>query len=370
MLGLIGVLLLASAATGGSVARGSGKPVIGKPAVVPAQPQAGKRFTVTFRVTDTKTGGALTAGKMVCDPSIAGTVIPHTESFKAGMARLSFVVPADAGGKALKVRLTIKTPKGSATRLVMFAVRAAPTPSIAIGDVSAPEGNSGTTTFSFPVRLSAPATQTVTVDFKTSDGTAQAPSDYATSSGTLTFKVGEQAKPITVSVVADTVMEPDESFNVALSNPVNATIADGSATGTITNDDLAVPVTAGNYLSTEGNWVYLTVLANRTVTGFRTNSMTEDCQPGQLRIHGAVDWGTAHAYPIGNDGSFLANGNWSGSDKQGDAEWTAESWQVAGQFTTATTVTGTFTLSDELNYKGTHYRCSTGTLNYSATLQH
>jgi hypothetical protein len=54
----------------------------------------------------------------------------------------------------------------------------------------------------------------------------------------------------------DQTVEPDETFNVLLSNPVNATIADGLATGTITNDDgstvikQSTPVAATTHIST------------------------------------------------------------------------------------------------------------------------
>src|SRR5439155_3012324 len=45
-------------------------------------------------------------------------------------------------------------------------------PTIAINDVSAPEGNSGTTPFVFTVTLSNASSQTVTMQYTTSDGTA------------------------------------------------------------------------------------------------------------------------------------------------------------------------------------------------------
>lgn len=87
-------------------------PTIGKPTVAPAKTVAGKRLTVSFRVTRTDRGDPtpLTAGTMICDPSVGKKVIPHAESFKNGVARLSFVVPKAAKGKLLKVRVTIKAP--------------------------------------------------------------------------------------------------------------------------------------------------------------------------------------------------------------------------------------------------------------------
>ncbi len=60
---------------------------------------------------------------MICDPSVAGKVISHTESFKAGIARLSFLVPKTAKGKLLKVKVTIKAGNQSATKIVAFRVK-------------------------------------------------------------------------------------------------------------------------------------------------------------------------------------------------------------------------------------------------------
>ena len=92
-------------ATGG---RSVVKPVIAKAVTVPSKLVAGKTVTVSFRVTRSDTGRLLTTGKMVCDPSVAGKVVRHAESFKGGIATLRFTVPKTAKGKLLKVHLTIK----------------------------------------------------------------------------------------------------------------------------------------------------------------------------------------------------------------------------------------------------------------------
>jgi len=87
------------------------------------------------------------------------------------------------------------------------------------------------------VTLSAASASTVTVNWATLNGTATAPSDYASGSNGLTFNAGDTSKPIDVTVNGDTTYEPDEMFTVTLSEPSGATILDGSGTGTITNDD-------------------------------------------------------------------------------------------------------------------------------------
>jgi thermitase len=63
--------------------------------------------------------------------------------------------------------------------------------------------------------------------------------DYVPASGTLTIPAGATSGTIGVTINGDTTVEPPETFTVTLSSPVGATIADGSATGTILNDDIA-----------------------------------------------------------------------------------------------------------------------------------
>ena len=107
-----------------------------------------------------------------------------------------------------------------------------------IFNFSKKEGNAGTTTFSFPVTLSATAMSPVTVNYTTANGAAIAPGDYLATSGTLTFPIGTSATTINVSVIGDTIKESNETFYVKLSNPSpNAYLGDTQATGTILNDD-------------------------------------------------------------------------------------------------------------------------------------
>jgi hypothetical protein len=118
-----------------------------------------------------------------------------------------------------------------------------PAASLSINDVAIVEGNSGTRTLRFTVTRSGPSGQTVRVDYATSDGTATggttcgAGRDYRTRTGTLTFLSGVLSRPVDIAICGDRTAEPNETFVVTLSNPVNATIADGQGAGTITNND-------------------------------------------------------------------------------------------------------------------------------------
>ncbi|MFL6260853.1 MAG: beta strand repeat-containing protein [Thermoanaerobaculia bacterium] len=119
---------------------------------------------------------------------------------------------------------------------------------ISIDDPMAPEGNSGTSLLTFTVSLLHPSINTITVTYQTADGTATAPSDYASIPATvLTFTPGQTSKTILVTINGDTTSEGDETFKINLSLPTGgATISKPMGTGTIKNDDtpiIQVPAT-------------------------------------------------------------------------------------------------------------------------------
>lgn len=111
------------------------------------------------------------------------------------------------------------------------------TPNASISDVAITEGNSGTKIMSFLVTLSSISGQTVTVNYATQDSTALAGNDYFAASGTVTFTPGQTTQQISVQIIGDQVVEPDDNFFVNLTNPVNASLSDNQATATILNDD-------------------------------------------------------------------------------------------------------------------------------------
>jgi hypothetical protein len=114
------------------------------------------------------------------------------------------------------------------------------TPSISIADASVSEGNSGTKTLNFTVSLSQAAAGTVSFDVATANGSATAGSDYVAAAQTgRTIAAGATSASFAVTINGDTAVEPNETFVVNLSNVSGATVADGQATGTISNDDAA-----------------------------------------------------------------------------------------------------------------------------------
>ena len=76
------------------------------------------------------------------------------------------------------------------------------------------EGNDGTTEVSFPVNLSAPSDQVVTMEYVFKDvssgSTAKPGIDFSPASGTLIFAPGETRKSVPVSILGDTLDENNE----------------------------------------------------------------------------------------------------------------------------------------------------------------
>ncbi len=115
-------------------------------------------------------------------------------------------------------------------------------PTLSIADLSVNEGAGAAT---FTVNLSKASTQKITVDYGTVDNTALAGQDYNTANGTLTFAAGQTSQTLTVNIKEDTLVEGNEFFTVKLNRATGATIADGTAMGTILDNDTAPPSGSG-----------------------------------------------------------------------------------------------------------------------------
>jgi hypothetical protein len=133
---------------------------------------------------------------------------------------------------------------------------AAAVPTLAINDVSLPEGNSRTKNFVFTVTRSGNTAGASSVNYAILVGTASSPDDYTAKSGTVSFAAGETAKTVIVMVNGDALLEADEAFTVNLSECVNCTVTDGQGIGRIMNDESEVPaptVTINDVTMTEGS---------------------------------------------------------------------------------------------------------------------
>ena len=152
-------------------------------------------------------------------------------------------------------------------------------PTLAVADASAAE-DAGEIVFA--VTLTGRTVLPVTVDWATAPGTATAGEDYESAAGTLTLNPGETRGALSVAVRADALYEGVETFSVALSGSTNATLADASVMGTITDDDAGTATV--HWLSRFG----------RTVAGHIVDAVDERLNGPAPATHltavGRLDW--------------------------------------------------------------------------------
>ncbi len=198
--------------------------------------------TVTFNTNDTS--------KTISVPIIGDTNIESDETFSFTLSNLSGTATFSGGNPTLAATGTILNDDGVVTL-----------PTISITSPSITEGNSSTKNLDFTVTLSSAATTPVTLNYATQDGTATlANNDYTSTTGSLSFAVGDLSKTISVPIVGDTTVESNETFNMVLSSLTGSAAFSGggntlAGTGTITNDDVAstTTVSIANVQTTEGN---------------------------------------------------------------------------------------------------------------------
>ena len=119
-------------------------------------------------------------------------------------------------------------------------------------DPDDPDAPTPTNRLNFTVSLSEPTSVPVNVNFSTADGSATAGDDYQSTAGTLTFAPGETQKTVSVPIIPDTDIEPDETLFLRLSDPDNGRLAIAQGVGIIESDDLPT-VSINNLGVTEGN---------------------------------------------------------------------------------------------------------------------
>ena len=218
--------------------------------------ESGGKSTVTASLDRASSADTtLTVSVSPVSPAVAGDytlsgnqelTVAAGETTSTGLVTITAVNNAvDALDKEVTVSATAANSQGiTAPQDVALTIADDDAPALSIGDASVDEGDLGeSATATFTVSLVPAATLPVTVDWKTADRTATAGTDYTAASGSLTFETGEESKTIAVTVTGDDMDEPNETFEVTLSNAPGATFTDATATGTITDDDDAPAVT-------------------------------------------------------------------------------------------------------------------------------
>jgi hypothetical protein len=221
-----------------SFSGGSATPVTVQYATAPNTALAGSDYQTTSG-TLTFTPGTTPGTQQILVPIVGDLIFEPTEDFTVSLS--------NAVGATIVGALATGTIIDNDPQVL---------PSVSISNVTLAEGTSlaGFTAYNFLVTLSTATTNTVTVLASTQDFSATAASgDYtAVTNQLVTFAPGETSKTVTVQVRQDDLQESDEVFFVTLAQGNNnSTITQGTATGTITNDDTH-SIAIGNRTLAEG----------------------------------------------------------------------------------------------------------------------
>lgn len=118
-----------------------------------------------------------------------------------------------------------------------LSVQPLPNVKVRVSDASVVERDAGTATAVFRVSLPTAVNRDVTVTYTTANDIAVAGTDYVAATGQVVIPAGSMSATFSIDVLGDKLFEPNEIFVVRLSNPINATISDGTGFGTIKDND-------------------------------------------------------------------------------------------------------------------------------------
>jgi uncharacterized delta-60 repeat protein len=194
--------------------------------------QNGGSITITVTRSNGNAGPVAVSYMTSNGTAVAGTDYTATTgqvSFAAGETSKTFTIPILNSGlptSNLAFNVSLLTPTGGSTlgspNMAVVNIVNTNQPGVvqfATASYSVAE-NAGNVTLT--VTESSGSTVPVAVTYATSDGTAVAGTNYAASTGTLTFAPGQTSASITIPVLDDGVFSvPNKSFNVTLSNPTN-----------------------------------------------------------------------------------------------------------------------------------------------------
>lgn len=180
-------------------------------------------------------------------------------------------------------------------------------PGVAVGDAQAGEGPtgpnapSGAGTVDFPISLSAPSAQTVTIRVSTNGITASEGGDFiAVDDLEVVFPPNTLTRVVSVPTIEDPGDEPDETFSLDVTDVTNATVADGQGIGTIVDDDagpttadLAITKTDGQSTYVPGSTIHYTIIASNSGPGPVTDATVTDNLPASITSASFTCSGTA-----------------------------------------------------------------------------
>jgi hypothetical protein len=172
-----------------------------------------------------------------------------------------------------------------------------PVPSLSVDDATADEQLG---MLSFPVRVSEPVPHNIVATYRITGGTATFGADYDERTGQVWIPAGATDGELLVDLMQDQVEEQTETIELQLSAHDGATIADGSAVGTITDDDAPMIYMTGGTVHEDASY---TVVVVRTATPPRYGPITVgyETRPGTAGADDFTATSGTVTIPVGGD---------------------------------------------------------------------
>jgi hypothetical protein len=168
--------------------------------------------------------------------------IPILPGGASGDETVNLILSNPAGGATLGARTTAVLTIVDAVKVVQFSTPAYTVMEGALATITVVRGG--------------PTTGAVSVPYSTSNGTATAPADYATKSGTLNFAQGVKSQTFTVTTVNTPAADGERTVTLTLGAPTGGATLGPNATATLTIQDNDAPGTfqfgAATYSVVEG----------------------------------------------------------------------------------------------------------------------
>ncbi|WP_306297041.1 Calx-beta domain-containing protein [Nostoc sp. C052] len=174
----------------------------------------GSIFTETFTLNSSQPFTEFTRSFIISSPASGKLVFDHAGNDNIGLLLDNVKLSKTANGKIIPGTLSFSQPS--------FTLK-----------------EDGTTITAVTVTRSEGSDGAVSATIKLQDGTANAPNDYNNAPITVNFADGETSKIVTIPIVDDAIVEPDETVQLTLITPTGgATIGQqNSATLTILDND-------------------------------------------------------------------------------------------------------------------------------------
>ncbi len=180
-----------------------------------------------------------------------------------------------------------------------------PTVSVSGGSI---EEEASDVTLTVNINLSQASTNDISVEVSTVERTATA-EDFTPINTIVIIDAGNTSATVDINIIGDDLVEEDETFQVLLSNPFNATLGVEAATFTIRNDDIhafSIPTTG---FESPTSYEGMTLVWADEFDGSEINSEVWSFDIGDGCDQGICGWGNQELQYYQEDNASIVEGN-------------------------------------------------------------